>query len=163
MKSSIKDYKKSIKSKIAFILSLCVLILIAAIISISIGPTDISVIDIIHLFLGADNANVSQIILNIRLPRVMAALASGCALAVSGLVMQNSLRNPLASPFTLGVSHAAAFGAAFSVIILGVGSSNNHLSGLFKISGPSTMSLCAFAFSLLCIFIIILMVKFRDT
>jgi iron complex transport system permease protein len=61
------------------------------------------------------------IVWQIRLPQVLTAVVAGAGLAVGGTVMQSILRNPLGSPFTLGISHAAAFGAAFSVMILGAG------------------------------------------
>ncbi|MCH2111540.1 MAG: iron ABC transporter permease, partial [Planctomycetes bacterium] len=54
---------------------------------------------------------VRQQILNIRQPRAMLAWLAGGALAVSGALLQTLLRNGLATPFTLGVSSAASFGA----------------------------------------------------
>lgn len=57
-----------------------------------------------------------QIVLNVRLPRILGAVITGMILALSGTVMQVLLRNPLASPYTLGISNAAAFGAAFGIV-----------------------------------------------
>ena len=54
------------------------------------------------------------------LHRVLLAVAAGFGLAVAGSVMQGILRNPLASPFTLGISSAAATGASVA-IVLGAG------------------------------------------
>lgn len=51
----------------------------------------------------------------IRLPRAATSFLAGSALALSGMVFQSMFRNPLATPFTLGVSSGAAFGAAVSV------------------------------------------------
>ena len=56
-----------------------------------------------------------------RQPRTFAAVAVGAALALSGCVMQNVLRNPLASASTLGVSQGASFGAAVAIVCLGGG------------------------------------------
>ncbi|MBG9328153.1 iron chelate uptake ABC transporter family permease subunit [Corynebacterium belfantii] len=56
--------------------------------------------------------------MNVRLPRALAALLAGVALAVVGATMQAVLRNPLASSSTVGVSQGAAFGAAISVVFL---------------------------------------------
>lgn len=61
-----------------------------------------------------------KIILTMRLPRVLLGLLGGMSLSISGTVMQGITRNPLVSPFTIGLSSAAAFGASLS-IILGVG------------------------------------------
>ncbi|MGD9902644.1 MAG: FecCD family ABC transporter permease [Vicinamibacterales bacterium] len=66
----------------------------------------------------ADNVD-AQIFFVARLPRVLAAAMVGAALATSGVVLQALLRNPLATPFTLGVSAGAALGAIL-VIALGV-------------------------------------------
>lgn len=63
-----------------------------------------------------------SLVLNMRLPRVLLAFLTGAALSVSGTVMQSVLRNPLASPFGLGVSAGAGTGAAL-VIATGVSSS----------------------------------------
>ncbi|TCS64754.1 FecCD family ABC transporter permease [Varunaivibrio sulfuroxidans] len=56
------------------------------------------------------------IVWDIRLPMTLTALAVGASLGVSGAAMQTILRNPLASPYTLGISAAAGFGAAISIL-----------------------------------------------
>ncbi len=61
-----------------------------------------------------------QIFTQIRLPRVLLAFFSGGILALSGLLFQTLFRNPLTTPFTLGISSGATLGAA-TAIILGVG------------------------------------------
>lgn len=63
---------------------------------------------------GTDAA--TQIFWRIRVPRVLAGFLAGAALALSGMTFQAVFRNPLATPFTLGVSSGAAFGAALSVM-----------------------------------------------
>jgi iron complex transport system permease protein len=80
-----------------------------------------------------------MIITQIRLPRLLGALLCGAALGLSGALMQGALRNPLASPFTLGVSQAAAFGASFAIIILGAYEGAN---------GIYSVTLCAFTSAL---------------
>ncbi len=61
----------------------------------------------------------AQLLWNLRLPRVAAAVLVGAALSVSGLTLQMLFRNPLVEPGFLGVSQGAAFGAAFSILYLG--------------------------------------------
>lgn len=56
------------------------------------------------------------IVLNIRTPRIFLAFISGAGLAVSGVLMQSVLRNPLASSLTLGVSSGASLGASFVIL-----------------------------------------------
>ncbi|MFP3975060.1 MAG: FecCD family ABC transporter permease [Dehalococcoidia bacterium] len=63
---------------------------------------------------------VDAIFWDIRLPRIVMGIIAGAGLAVSGTAMQGIMRNPLVSPFTLGISSAAAFGASIA-IVLGVG------------------------------------------
>ena len=58
-----------------------------------------------------------KIVWDIRLPRTIMAVVAGMGLAVSGVAIQSVLRNPLASPFTVGVSSAAGFGAALAVVL----------------------------------------------
>ena len=59
----------------------------------------------------------SRIFYNIRLPRVLTAFIAGSALACCGVALQAMFRNPLATPFTLGISGGAAFGAAVYVLV----------------------------------------------
>ena len=66
----------------------------------------------------ADNAD-AQILLVARLPRVVAGALVGAALAAAGVVFQALLRNPLATPFTLGVSAGASLGAMVVIIFGG--------------------------------------------
>ncbi len=58
-----------------------------------------------------------HIILNIRLPRIIMGLLSGCGLGIAGCVMQGILRNPMASPYTLGISSGASFGATLAIAL----------------------------------------------
>ena len=60
-----------------------------------------------------------RLVLNLRLPRILAAMLLGMSLAASGTVLQMIFRNPLVEPGFLGVSHGAAFGAALSIVALG--------------------------------------------
>ncbi len=70
--------------------------------------------------------NEEMIIWNIRLPRVLLALCVGASLALAGAAFQGLLRNPLADPYTIGVSSGAALGAVivlfFQITIIGLGS-----------------------------------------
>ncbi|NOZ60207.1 MAG: iron ABC transporter permease [Calditrichaeota bacterium] len=79
-----------------------------------IGMQSISLTDI---FSRSGDQVYSDVFWKIRLPRVLTAFLAGAALAISGMVFQAMFRNPLATPFTLGVSSGAAFGAAIYVKI----------------------------------------------
>ena len=64
-------------------------------------------------------ATVYNIVVRLRLPRVLLAALTGCALATAGVTFQGLLRNPLADPYILGVSSGAAFGAVVAILFLG--------------------------------------------
>ena len=87
--------------------------------------------------ISADFASSYAVITQLRLPRVLLAFTAGAALSVSGVLMQGLLRNPLVSPFTLGVSPAAVFGAALVITLAGT----NQLPAWATIAGAMVMSL----------------------
>lgn len=73
------------------------------------------------VFHGGSGASspAADVILRIRLPRVLLALFAGAALAVSGAALQAVFRNPLVFEYSLGIQYGAAFGAALSLVVLG--------------------------------------------
>ncbi len=68
-----------------------------------------------------DEETTRRVILTLRLPRAGVAFAAGATLALCGMIFQALFRNDLASPYTLGVSSGASFGASLA-ILLGIGS-----------------------------------------
>lgn len=66
---------------------------------------------------GAWEASTETIVMELRLPRVLAAMAVGAGLGISGAVLQGLLRNPLADPYVLGTASGAALGAAIGVLV----------------------------------------------
>lgn len=82
----------------------------------------------------------ARVLMFLRLPRIVMAMVAGAALSLAGVLMQAITRNPLVSPYTVGVSSAAAFGASIA-IMFGVGFSS---AGLYFV--PVT----AFLFALGC-------------
>ncbi len=95
--------------------------------SLSLGYIQISYADIISVFIeklfsnadlpAAINETYHTIIFDIRLPRILTAACVGAALALSGVLFQGILLNPLADPYTLGVSAGAAFGASIAILL----------------------------------------------
>jgi len=75
---------------------------------------------------------------------------------VAGVAMQSILRNPLASPFTLGISSAGAFGAAVSIIVLGSGKIQSTIANPVTISNPYLTTVVAFLFCMLATGVILL-------
>jgi iron complex transport system permease protein len=68
---------------------------------------------------GGEASPAADVLVRIRLPRLLLALFAGAALAVSGASLQALFRNPLVFEFSLGLSYGAAFGAALSLVFLG--------------------------------------------
>jgi iron complex transport system permease protein len=99
--------------------------------------------------------------MKIRLPRIAGAIVSGIALAVSGAVIQSILRNPLASPFTLGISGSSAFGAAFAIVVLGAGSSFTGSNDVSTVTNPYLVAGSAFIWSLLSVVVILMLSRYR--
>lgn len=77
---------------------------------------------------AGSNAGTYKIILLMRLPRIVMAIAAGVGLSAAGVMMQSITRNPLVSPFTIGISNAAAFGASM-YIVFGSGALAGHELG----------------------------------
>ena len=91
---------------------LLIILVITFIIAMISGISDISVVEMLKSLFSTGEGNTYTIINQIRLPRVILAIVAGAGLACSGCVFQGVLRNPLADPFTLGISGGAAFGAS---------------------------------------------------
>lgn len=112
--------------KYLFILVLLVILLFSFIVSTSLGSVRVPLKDTVRILFsfgstGDDIANVSRdIILKIRVPRVFLGMLVGAALSISGLVFQALLKNPLADPYTLGISAGASFGAAGAIFLSSV-------------------------------------------
>ena len=82
----------------------------------AVGRYPVSVPELLSLLLGKDvPVNVETVVLQVRGPRVLAALLVGAALAAAGTAYQGMFRNPLVSPDILGVSSGAALGAVFAI------------------------------------------------
>jgi iron complex transport system permease protein len=115
------SYKAAIKKKVLLFLFALVLLCILTISAIVVGSYGISLQNVFLTLLGQGEGAMRTVIWNIRLPRIFSAIIAGCGLALSGTVFQCLLKNPLASASTLGISHGAAFGAAFAIVVLGAG------------------------------------------
>lgn len=155
-------YKKYSRKKQFLILGSLVLLAFVAIISISIGAVAISPIDVIKTLIGQNDTKQWDIIIwNIRLPQVLTAIVSGVGLSVCGVAMQSILKNPLGSPFTLGISHAAAFGAALSVMIFSTGVMQSSIKDAVQINNPYATTFSAFLFCLIATAIIMVVAKIK--
>jgi len=105
------------KNKYAILSALFVMLALTSLFSLSIGGSKVCFNDIIRvLFSGSSTDTLSTIIWKIRLPRVLLGVFAGMGLAAVGCVFQGLLRNPLADPYTLGISGGAAFGSTLATV-----------------------------------------------
>ena len=100
------------------LMSLAAALVIGA--ALSIGSSTIAPGQVLRLLWQPDGSPAAEVLHGLRLPRVLAAFATGGLLAVAGALMQVLLRNPLADPYVLGVSGGAAVGA-LGAMLLGLG------------------------------------------
>ena len=128
-----------------------VLLLLLSVFSVSLGANDISLAQALQIllapilpdgFVAEVTALQAKVVMQLRLPRIVMAVVSGAGLSVAGVMMQGITRNPLVSPFTVGLSPAAAFGAALAILF---GALQMPEIGTYMIVGGAFVSsiLCA--------------------
>ena len=99
----------------------------AVVISTGMGYIQLPAVDVIKILMAKLSGQTSLIegmdnifpvvVFDVRLPRILSAAIVGAGLAISGVVFQGILLNPLADPYTLGVSAGAAFGASLAILL----------------------------------------------
>jgi iron complex transport system permease protein len=117
-----------------------------------IGSTDIDVNRALNREIPYSENTDAQILLSLRLARVLMAALTGGTLALAGLVFQALLRNALATPFTLGVSSGAALGAVLAM----------KVDFIFHIAGFSSITISAFLGALLSIIIVFSITRLKS-
>lgn len=152
------------KRNAAVIAALCAAVLVMSLVCVFVGSSNMTVSDCLSALLKEGSPVNIRIVWNIRIPRVLAAIIAGAGLSVSGLVMQTTLNNTMASPSTLGVSNAAVFGANLSIIAFAGGflSTGNNLTNYAVGANPFATSLMAFLFSTASILIILALCRLRS-
>ena len=144
-------HKNTIKS-IAFLLGLGGLLLVTILLSLRSGSYDTPIGELIKGIFGlSEDRKINLVVQNNRLPRICTAILAGGGLGLAGCILQAVLRNPLASASTLGVSQGATFGAAFAIVVLGLGSTSGF-----------GIPLCAFLGSIAVALVILGLSKFRQ-
>jgi len=128
------------------LISMLILLLLCCFFSVSIGRYNISLINIARAFIGLNTEQQAwNVLFFVRLPRVIAAVLIGSALALSGTVYQSMFRNPLVSQDILGVSSGATVGASIA-IILDFGNIpmlfSAFFAGLFAVAMTTFISKC---------------------
>ena len=145
-------YRKNQIKSIGFLVFLSALLLVTVVLSLRAGSYETPVKELLKGIFGmSSDRKINIVVQNNRLPRILTAILAGGGLGLAGCILQAVLRNPLASSSTLGVSQGATFGAAFAIVVLGLGATD----GL-------GIPLCAFLGSIAVALVILGLSKFRQ-
>jgi len=154
---TITQYRNFIIRKWAFI-SLCLIALIVGCgIALTIGQYSIGFLESYEILWQHITGNVQDplkdyIIWDLRLPKIVVGIIAGVGLSICGATMQSTLKNPLADPYTTGVSSGAGFGATLAIVM-----------GASVVNNEYTVVLNAFIFSLIPTLAIILVSKIKSS
>lgn len=148
-------YNKIISRKLLFLVMLSIGCVVSLIIDILVGPAWLSIPEVLGTIFKMNSVDpAAQVIVwTMRLPMALMAIAVGATLGIAGAEMQTILDNPLASPYTLGVSSGAGFGAGI-IIVFG--------SRAISYFGEYVVSFSSFIFALATCFIIYSIGKARQ-
>ena len=145
-------YHRNRVKSIAFLIALSGTLLAAILLSLRAGSYETPITELLKGIFGLSaDRRVNLVVQNIRLPRIITAVLAGGGLGLAGCILQAVLRNPLASSSTLGVSQGATFGAAFAIVVLGMGATDRF-----------GIPLCAFLGSVAVALVILGLSKFRQ-
>lgn len=157
-----EQYNVAKAKKISILLILLALVFLFFVVSVFVGSGTLSFKEVFLAIFNKGSETARLIVRRIRFPRVIAALIAGGGLAVSGLVMQTVLKNPLASPTTLGVSNAAVFGANFAIIVVGAGAFHSTHGSWLSISNPYLVSTFSFLSAIIAAGSILLLARLKN-
>lgn len=146
------------------ITALMAAVMAASLIALFAGSSHMTLADGFAALMKRSTVTNNRILWSIRIPRILAALIAGAGLSASGLIMQTTLNNAMASPSTLGVSNAAVFGANLSIIAFAGGflSTGNNVRNFAVGANPYATSVMAFLFSVLSILLILGLCRVRS-
>lgn len=159
-----QEMRNKKRKNLSTIIILTAAMLAMSLVCLFVGSSNMSIGDCFAALAKNGSAANIRIIWNIRIPRVLAAIIAGAGLSISGLIMQTTLNNSMASPSTLGVSNAAVFGANLSIIAFAGGflATGNNVANFAAGANPYATSLVAFVFSVLSILLILSLCKLRS-
>jgi iron complex transport system permease protein len=143
-----RGYHAQNRRKMVLLLLIFILLLAMIATGLSVGASSVGPMDALRS-LFKDTGRARSIVWLLRMPRVVMAMLVGFGLGVAGSVFQAILKNPLASPFTLGIGSGAGFGAVLVIIFLG--------GSLY----PQMIAGSAFVFSLFSAFLILGVAKMK--
>jgi len=107
----------------------CIIAAASVVAGLALGSFPLSLADVVATLTNPADGLAGEIVMRVRLPRVLAAFACGGLLALAGLLLQVLLRNPLADPYVLGISGGAGLGV-LAATLLGASYAGTHAAGL---------------------------------
>lgn len=140
------------------LITMFIILIFILIMSLGLGAMDLSFTDCAKILFGkifnkeilsSFKANEIAVIWDIRLPRILTSIFVGMSLSLCGVIFQGVLSNPLADPYTIGVSTGAAFGASLAIVI-------SLFTGIFIPTGLS-----AFLFAVITL-ILVIFISFKS-
>ncbi len=114
-------YRCALRKRLLLLAGLLVCLGALMVVAVGAGSYPLGWGTVLQALAGQAEGTAGIVVWKVRMPRILAAVVSGWALGLSGMAAQSLLKNPLASPFTLGISQGAAFGASFAIVFLGAG------------------------------------------
>ena len=162
----IPAYKERLRRHFWLFVALTAVLVTMVVLAVAVGAFNLRPWDVVRVLIGLEEGPQRIVVWDIRMPRIVAAVVTGWGLGLAGLAAQSLLRNPLASPFTLGISQGAAFGAAFAIVVLGAGGMQasalrTPVGGAFFIQSVYAVTVFAFIGSLLATVVILALARLR--
>jgi len=147
-------YRRRVLRKTLLVFAAFAALALAICVDIGVGPGRYTPVEVLTALLwpASVEPKLSIIVWDVRLPVAVMAVMIGAMLGVAGAQMQTILHNPLADPFTLGISSAASFGAALAIAV-GV--------GLWPVGGSFLIAGNAFLFALATSLVLFLFTRMR--
>jgi len=126
-KDFLSNYKASLKVKLFFIAVIVTALIFIFALNLSFGVNYFEITDVFRLIyqhlagytydIGSADWWGDLVLWDVRLPKMLVAIVAGSALAVGGAVMQSVVKNPLADPYTTGISSGAVFGVSLALVL----------------------------------------------
>ena len=122
----VRNYELGLSRKVLFVVACIIMAVIALGLEICLGKAGIGFVEAYSIIwdhitgnIPTDSAGIQkdEIVWNLRIPRALGAFCIGMTLAVCGAAMQSIMKNPLADPFTTGISSGAGFGAILAIAL----------------------------------------------
>src|SRR5690606_38644 len=115
----LQAHQRMVTRRVIVVIALGIISVLAFLLDLVTGPSSLTASQVLSELWSRGTLSMPQstIVWELRLPQAAMAFLVGAALSLAGAEMQTILNNPLASPFTLGVSSAASFGAALAIIM----------------------------------------------